>query len=95
MTARIHDLRHTRITELGHYLNPAEAAKISGHKDLKMFMRYFNPDPVELGRKIDELESRGDVETSIQEVVRSLLLLSSEDMTAAISLAFNARMKSK
>lgn len=95
LTARIHDLRHTRITELGHYLNPAEAAKISGHKDLKMFMRYFNPDPVELGKKIDELESRGDVETSIQEVVRSLLLLSSEDMTAAISLAFNARMKSK
>src|SRR5690606_19342212 len=50
---RVHDLRHTRITELGRFLSAAEAARVSGHTDLGMFFRYFNPDPVETGKKID------------------------------------------
>ncbi|MGN5613615.1 site-specific integrase, partial [Xanthomonas hortorum] len=93
LTARMHDLRHTRITEMGHHLNPAEAARISGHKDLKTFMRYFNPDPVALGKKLEQLERQGGAGTDVGEVVKQLLMLSPEDMASAVALAFQARAK--
>ncbi|KHL55307.1 tyrosine-type recombinase/integrase [Xanthomonas cannabis] len=93
LTARVHDLRHTRITEIGHHLNPAEAAKISGHKDLKIFMRYFNPDPVQLGKKLDELESKKEYGSDVDGVVSALLALSPEDMTNAFMLAVSQRSK--
>ena len=58
LTARVHDLRHTRITELGSIpdLTVTEAARISGHTDLRTFMRYFNPNPVDIGKKLDAYE---------------------------------------
>ncbi|MCC8626482.1 site-specific integrase [Xanthomonas vesicatoria] len=93
LTARMHDLRHTRITEMGHHLNPAEAARISGHKDLKTFMRYFNPDPVALGRKLEQLERQGGAGKDVDEVVKQLLTLSPENMASAVALAFQARAK--
>ncbi|MFW9513197.1 site-specific integrase [Xanthomonas euvesicatoria pv. euvesicatoria] len=93
LTARMHDLRHTRITEMGHHLNPAEAARISGHKDLKTFMRYFNPDPVALGKKLEQLERQGGAGTAVDEAVKQLLRLSPEDMASAVALAFQAQAK--
>lgn len=55
LTARIHDLRHTRITELGMVMGVGEVAAISGHRDLASFKRYFNPTPEILGQKLKEV----------------------------------------
>lgn len=55
LTARIHDLRHTRITELGMVMGVGEVAAISGHRDLASFKLYFNPTPETLGQKLKEV----------------------------------------
>lgn len=50
---RFHDLRHeavSRFFEMG--LNPAEVASISGHKDLRMLMRYTHLKPEILAAKL-------------------------------------------
>ena len=87
LTARLHDLRHTRITELGRILSAAEAARVSGHSDLSSFMRYFNPDPVDIGRKIDALEASKSNSPAMQELVDKLAALSIEDLSAAFLAA--------
>lgn len=58
---RIHDLRHealSRLSELG--LNTPELATISGHKDVRMLLRYTHVRPSELAAKMAvlALESR-------------------------------------
>lgn len=90
--ARIHDLRHTRITELGRFLTAAEAARVSGHTDLATFFRYFNPDPVETGKKIDAMErgQHGNAD-AIRKAATSLAALSPEDFAAAIIAAIATR----
>lgn len=95
LSARQHDLRHTRITELGSMLTIAETAKVSGHKDLKMFMRYFNPKAKDIGKKINELEraspkEKGDVEQAVQ----ALLALGDRDaMYVALGKAIEQSSK--
>lgn len=54
-------------------------------------MRYFNPDPVALGKKLEQLERQGGAGTDVDEVVKKLLTLSPEDMASAVALAFQAR----
>jgi integrase len=49
--ARLHDLRHTRITELvDGGMNILELAALTGHDDLRMLQRYYNPKPEALAR---------------------------------------------
>jgi len=53
---RIHDLRHealSRFSELG--LNTPELAAISGHRDVRMLLRYTHVRPAALARKLAEL----------------------------------------
>ncbi len=53
--ARVHDLRHTRITELAPTLPLQVLARLTGHKDPAMLMRYYNPtaaDAAAAGRAI-------------------------------------------
>lgn len=92
--ARVHDLRHTRITELGRFLTAAEAARVSGHTDLATFFRYFNPDPVETGKKIDAMERGQKNSGAIKEAAAVLAALSAEDFAAAITAAIEARSRS-
>jgi integrase len=93
--ARVHDLRHTRITELGRFLTAAEAARVSGHTDLATFFRYFNPDPVETGKKIDAMERGQNTSgAGIREAANALASLSNEDFGVAIIAAIEARSKS-
>ncbi|MCO7473074.1 tyrosine-type recombinase/integrase [Stenotrophomonas maltophilia] len=47
--ATLHDLRHTRITELSNLLPVHQVMKISGHKTTQMLTRYYNPDMQDLG----------------------------------------------
>ncbi len=92
--ARLHDLRHTRITELGRFLTAAEAARVSGHTDLATFFRYFNPDPVETGRKIDAMERghQGNA-AAIRKAADDLAALSNDDFAAAIVAAIATRSR--
>ena len=54
---RLHDLRHTRTTEMAAVLSVHELAKITGHSDLKMLMRYYHPKADSLGKKMAEAEA--------------------------------------
>ncbi len=92
--ARVHDLRHTRITELGRFLSAAEAARVSGHTDLATFFRYFNPDPVETGKKIDAMENdQRAANKGIRHASNALAALSNDEFAAAIAAAIQARSK--
>lgn len=91
ITARVHDLRHTRITELGRILSAAEAARVSGHSDLSSFFRYFNPDPVDIGRKIDAMESGKKMPKDIQDLIDRLAVLTIEDLTAVFMTAITRK----
>lgn len=49
-----HDMRHTATTWLGAKgLHPIELASMTGHKDLKMMMRYSHPDAADIALKLD------------------------------------------
>lgn len=53
---RVHDLRHealSRFSELG--LNTPELATISGHKDVRMLLRYTHVQPTQLADKLSRL----------------------------------------
>lgn len=88
--ARVHDLRHTRITELGRFLTAAETARVSGHTDLATFFRYFNPDPVETGKKIDAMERGKKNSDGVKQAAEALAALPPEEFYAAIAAAIEA-----
>jgi integrase len=53
---RVHDLRHealSRFSELG--LNTPELATISGHKDVRMLLRYTHVQPTQLAFKLSQI----------------------------------------
>lgn len=50
--ATFHDTRHTAITRLAGRLEVMDLARMTGHRDLKMLMRYYNPDPAQLARRL-------------------------------------------
>lgn len=91
LTARFHDIRHTRITELGQFLSPAEVARISGHKDFSTFFRYFNPDPKALGKKIDKHEQA--LHTTASDLINALSELSVDEIKNITSLALKNKEK--
>lgn len=90
-TARLHDLRHTRVTELGTLLSAAEAAMVSGHRDMSTFMRYFNPKPEDIGRRIDALEAQRSDNKELQGMIDKLALHSVEDITAVFMSAIQRK----
>lgn len=53
MNLHFHDLRHEATSRLAKVYQVHELAKVTGHKDLKMVMRYYNPTIEELGSKLD------------------------------------------
>ncbi|POU18965.1 integrase [Acinetobacter sp. ACNIH3] len=50
---RFHDTRHEATTRLAQKLPIQDLAKVTGHKDLKTLMRYYNPTASELAIKIN------------------------------------------
>lgn len=89
--ARIHDLRHTRITELGRFMTAAEVARVSGHTDLATFFRYFNPDPAETRQKIDSVEQGEKGTEGVKGVANALAGLNTEEFGTAITLAIQIK----
>ncbi len=50
---RFHDLRHEATTRMADRIrNPLELARITGHRDLKMLLRYYNVSAEELAQKL-------------------------------------------
>lgn len=49
---RLHDLRHEATSALAPIFELHELAKVSGHKDTRMLLRYYHPTGRELARKI-------------------------------------------
>lgn len=47
-----HDLRHEATSRLAERLQVHELAKVTGHKDTRMLMRYFHPRAEDLARKL-------------------------------------------
>lgn len=52
-----HDTRHEATTRLAKKLPIQDSAKVTGHKDLKMLMRYYNPTVQELALRLNEDDS--------------------------------------
>lgn len=50
--ATLHDLRHTRTTELANLLPLQKVMRLTGHKTPKMLMRYYNPKAEDLGNDL-------------------------------------------
>ncbi len=48
-----HDTRHEATTRLAQKLPAQDLAKVTGHKDLKMLLRYYNPTATELANRIN------------------------------------------
>lgn len=51
---RIHDTRHEATSRLAQKLNPLELAKVTGHRDTRSVMIYYNPTPAELVKKLKQ-----------------------------------------
>lgn len=47
-----HDSRHTAITRLARKLNPLELARMVGHRDLSMLLRYYNESAEEIAKRL-------------------------------------------
>lgn len=93
--ARLHDLRHTRITETGNALNnPLQVAKIARHDDHRMVGRYFNPSAQELGEALAKSEREKKKPTkpspktgTVADAVEALRGLTAEQKLAALQQA--------
>lgn len=51
--ARLHDLRHEATSRLASRFQAQELAAITGHKDLRMLLRYYHADAKELAKRLD------------------------------------------
>lgn len=62
--ARLHDLRHTRTTELSNSLPTAQAMVITGHSDPRTFVRYTHPndETIEIISKADKARRKRAIE---------------------------------
>lgn len=50
----LHDLRHEATSRMAAIFAMHELAKITGHKDTRMLLRYYHPKPEELAKKLAE-----------------------------------------
>lgn len=49
---RIHDLRHEATSRLAERLQAHELAKVTGHRDMRMVLRYYHPRAEDLAKKL-------------------------------------------
>ena len=49
---RLHDLRHEATSRLADVLQAHELAKVTGHRDMRMVLRYYHPRAADLARKL-------------------------------------------
>lgn len=61
---RLHDERHEATTRLAQTFGVLDLRSITGHKDLRMLARYYNPDPKELAKRMRGPGRNGSVSKS-------------------------------
>ncbi|HET7563176.1 MAG TPA: site-specific integrase [Rhodanobacteraceae bacterium] len=49
---RVHDLRHEATSRLAEIFGPHELAKITGHRDMRMLLRYYHPRAEDLAKRL-------------------------------------------
>lgn len=49
---RVHDLRHEVTSRLADKLQAHELAKATGHRDMRMVLRYYHPRTSDLAKKL-------------------------------------------
>lgn len=49
---RVHDLRHEATSRLAEIFGPHELAKITGHRDMRMLLRYYHPRAEDLAKRM-------------------------------------------
>src|SRR5690606_27774532 len=98
LNKRLHDLRHTRITELGADVPVAMIAEMSGHGDLASFMRYFNPKAEHILEKMIQADQRRMAkkglttsEDKIEMAVQVMSQLSQEEMALVMGKLLGMR----
>jgi integrase len=87
---RIHDLRHTRITELGNSteLTMMAVARIAGHTNTDMLQRYFNPTAADMVGKVDAGDRKRNAplpKSAIEDIVDTLMSLSGDERSQVMS----------
>lgn len=90
LDVRLHDLRHTRTTEVTTELPVHEAQQITGHKDARMLMRYYHPDIQQLGEKLSKAEAEraaAAINKKMKDEGREPL--SAEDLRALVRMLFD------
>jgi integrase len=91
---RLHDLRHTRTTEVTSDLPVHEAQQITGHLDARMLMHYYHPDAQHLGAKLEKADAeRAAAAINKQMSDKGLLTLTPEQLTAMITKAVADALK--
>ncbi len=71
-TPRLHDLRHTRTTEIAKHIEALKAMKITGHRDPRTLARYYHPDAKDLGRAIARGEAGANKEKSASDTASAV-----------------------
>jgi len=74
---RFHDLRHEATSRLAKVLQIHELAKVTGHKDTRMLLRYYHPHGGELAKKLARSEM------GRKQLERIKILVAQEDRMAA------------
>lgn len=92
--ARLHDLRHTRTTEVTTELPVHEAQQITGHLDARMLMHYYHPDAQQLGEKLSKAEAERAAKAVNKQVKEDgLMHLTQGQLTALIAKAVTEALK--
>lgn len=52
MDLRLHDLRHEATTRLAEIFDMHKLAKVTGHRDTRMLLRYYHPSGRELANEM-------------------------------------------
>ena len=58
MDMTFHDSRHEATTRIAQLLPIQDLSKVTGHKDLKMLMRYYNPTVSEIAERMRQAQQR-------------------------------------
>lgn len=70
---RFHDLRHEATSRLAEIYEMHELAKITGHKDTRMLLRYYHPDVVKLTQKLAQSRQGQEQFNAINQMLLQLM----------------------
>lgn len=70
---RFHDLRHEATSRLAEIYEMHELAKVTGHRDTRMLLRYYHPDVIKLTQKLAQSRQGQEQFNAINQMLLQLL----------------------